>query len=92
MIVLIERKVKVGTGLLRVDRVRKGKVQRKKVISSRKGYKVAKGKSVRQSPSERRKRKVSAKRGARKRAAKLSRILIKRKISIKRGKRQGLYN
>lgn len=91
MKILLEKKTKVGTGVLRVDRVRKGKVERKKLKSSRKGYKMVGKKSVRQNPTEKRKRKVAAKRASRKRAAKLSRILIKRKISIKRGKRQGIY-
>ncbi len=91
MIILYEKTIKVGTGVLRVDRVKKGKIQRKKLKSSRKGYKMVGKRSVRQNPSERRKRKISARRAVRKRAAKLGVIIRKRRISIKRGQRQGLY-
>jgi len=86
-----EKKTKVGTGIFRVDRVRGGKVQRKKLVSSRKGYKVVGKKSVRMKPSEKRKRAISGRKGARKRAAKLGSILRKRKVSITRGKRQRIY-
>jgi hypothetical protein len=89
--IINERRVKVGTGVVRVDRIRKGKTQRKKLKSTRKGYKMVGRRSVRQNPTERRKRRIGTRRATRKRAAKMNRILLKRKISIKRGKRQGLY-
>lgn len=87
---LSEKTVKMGQKI-RYDRVRGGKIQRKKIKSARKGFKVSGKKIVRMSPSEKRNRKISAKKSARKRAAKLSSILRKRKISITKGKRAGLY-
>lgn len=87
---LNEKTVKMGQKI-RYDRVRAGKIQRKKVKSAKKGYKVSGKKIVRMTPSEKRKRKISGKKSARKRAAKLTSILRKRKISINRGKRAGLY-
>lgn len=89
---LTERKTKVGSGMVRLDRVRKGKIQRKKLKSVKKGYKVSGQKLVRMKPAEKRKRVIAAKKATRKRAAKLSAILRKRKISIRKGKRQGIYS
>jgi hypothetical protein len=86
-----EKRTKVGGGGVRVDRVLKGKVQRKKLKSNKKGFKVSGNKIVRMNPSEKRKRSLASRKGARKRRAKLSSILRKRKISIRRGKRSGLY-
>lgn len=88
---LSERTTKVSTGVTRKDRVRKGKVQRRKLDTTKKGYKVQDDKVVKMNPSEKRRRKVSAKKAARKRKAKLSSILKKRKVSISKGKRQGFY-
>lgn len=87
---LSEKTVKMGQKV-RYDRVRGGKIQRKKIKSAKVGFRVSGKKLVRMSPSEKRKRAISGKRAARKRAAKLSAILKKRKISIKKGKRAGLY-
>lgn len=87
---LTEKKVKMGQKI-RYDRVRGGKIQRKKIKSAKAGFRVSGKKLVKMNPSEKRKRKISAKKAARKRAAKLSSILKKRKISIKKGKRAGLY-
>jgi hypothetical protein len=87
---LSEKTVKMGQKI-RYDRVRGGKIQRKKIKSAKSGYRVSGKKLVRMTPSEKRKRAISGKRGARKRAAKLSAIVRKRKISIKKGKRAGLY-
>lgn len=87
---LNEKTVKMGQKI-RYDRVRGGKIQRKKIKSAKAGFRVSGKKLVRMSPSEKRRRKISAKKSARKRAAKLSSILRKRKISIVRGKRAGLY-
>lgn len=88
---IVEKTTKAGAGLVKVDRVRKGKLQRKKLKSSRKGFKVSGKKLVRMSPSEKRRRAIAGKRGARKRAAKLSAIKKKRAIAIRRGKRAGFY-
>lgn len=87
---LNEKTVKIGQRI-RYDRVRAGKVQRKKIKSGKKGFRVSGKKLVRMSPSEKRKRQISARKSARKRTAKLSSILRKRKISISKGKRAGLY-
>lgn len=88
---LIERKTNLGSGIVRFDRIRGGKLQRRKLKTSRKGFKIKAGKSVRMKPGEKRKRKLAARRSVRKRAAKLTSILRKRKISISRGKRAGIY-
>jgi len=87
---LNEKTVKMGQKI-RYDRVRGGKIQRKKIKSAKAGFKVSGKKIVKMSPAEKRRRKLSAKKSVRKRAAKLSSILRKRKISITRGKRAGLY-
>lgn len=86
-----ERRVSLGSYIVRVDRIRRGKVQRKKLASKRKGYRVV-GKSIkRMSTRELRKRKLSSRRAIVKRRAKLSMALKKKKISVSRGKRLGLY-
>lgn len=87
---LNEKTVKMGQKI-RYDRVRGGKIQRKKFKSAKAGYKISGNKLVRIAPAEKRKRAISAKKASRKRAAKLSSILKKRKISIKKGKRAGIY-
>ena len=86
-----EKTTKIGGGILRGDRVRKGKIQRKKLRSGKKGYKLSGKKLVRITPSEKRNRMLSARKGVRKRKAKLSAMLRKRKISIRRGQRSGIY-
>lgn len=88
---IVEKTYKAGAGLVKKDRVLKGRLQRKKLKSSRKGYRVSGKKLVRMSPAEIRRRKLSSRKAARKRAAKLSAIKKKRKISISRGKRAGFY-
>lgn len=87
---LSEKTVKIGNRI-RYDRVRRGKIQRKKFRSAKHGYKISGNKLVRISPAEKRNRAISAKRAVRKRAAKLSSILKKRRISIKKGTRAGIY-
>jgi len=87
---LLEKTLKIGQKI-RYDRVRGGKIQRKKFRSAKAGYKISGKKLVRITPSEKRNRARSAKKASRKRAAKLSSILKKRKISIKKGTRAGLY-
>lgn len=87
---LSEKTVKIGNRI-RYDRVRRGKIQRKKFRSAKAGYKISGNKLVRITPAEKRHRAISAKRAVRKRAAKLSSILKKRRISIKKGTRAGIY-
>ncbi|MCX8008351.1 MAG: hypothetical protein N3A54_01465 [Patescibacteria group bacterium] len=89
--VICERRVRLGGFLLRVDRVRKGKVQRKKIISGKKNYRVVGKKPKRMTSAEIRKRKIGARRAKLKRRSKKSTMLRKRRISILRGTRLGLY-
>ena len=69
-------------------RVRGGKIQRKKKVSTRPGYTIRGGKLVRMSTKERQKRKMGARKGKVKRKAKAARAMIKRKRSMR--KRQSL--
>jgi len=69
-------------------RVRNGKIQRKKKVSTRPGYTMRGGKLVRMSSGERMKRKRGARKGKVKRKAKMARAMIKRKRSLR--KRQSL--
>ena len=71
-------------------RIRGGKVQRRKRVSGRKGYTLRGGTLQRMTSMERLHRKMAARRGARKRRAKMSRIVIKRARSIKRRKAMGI--
>ncbi|MCX8008165.1 MAG: hypothetical protein N3A54_00510 [Patescibacteria group bacterium] len=89
--VISERRVRLGGFLVRVDRIRKGKVQRKKIISARKNYKFVRGKIKRMTSAEIRKRKIGMRRAKYKRRAKKAKALFKRRISILKGKRLGLY-
>lgn len=68
-------------------RIRKGKVERRKRISNVPGMKLSGGKLVRMSASERRKRKLGARKGSRKRKTKMTRILQKRKRSMQKRER-----
>lgn len=76
--------------LAKVNRIRGGKVQRRKLISTRPGYRVQAGKLVRMSSIERRKRHLAQVKAARKRKPMLARILRKRAVSIKRRKSAGI--
>lgn len=71
------------TKLIRV-RVRAGKVQRRKKFSSVPGYTIRGGRVVRMSATERRRRKMGARRAKIKRKGKLSTILRKRRMSLRR--------
>lgn len=71
-------------------RVRGGKVQRRKKLSSVKGYTIRGGRLVRMSPLERRRRKMGARRAKFKIRAKKNQILRKRRISLRRRKAIGL--
>jgi hypothetical protein len=74
----------------RVNRVRGGKIQRRKMVSLRPGYRMQDGKLVRMSPMEKRKRHLAQIRAARKRKPMISRILRKRKISLRRRQSAGI--
>ena len=76
--------------LLRVNRVRAGQVQRRKIISATPGYKVLGGKLVRMSSQEKMHRRLAQRKAARKRAPKLAVILRKRKLSIRKGNTAGI--
>ena len=69
--------------LIRV-RIRAGKVQRRKVVSAVKGYKVVGGQVKRESAKERLDRKRGARKAKVKRRAKMARALIKRKRSLRK--------
>lgn len=70
----------------KVDRVRGGKIQRRKKVSGRAGYRLQGDKLVRMTTKERRNRKIAQKKAAKKRKAKLSTSLRKRKLSNRKGK------
>jgi len=74
----------------KINRVRAGIIQRRKIISLRPGYKIEDGKLVRMSSTEKRKRHLGQVIGARKRKPLLSRILKRRALSLKRRKSAGI--
>lgn len=74
----------------RTNRIRGGKVQRRKVVRTDKAFKTKADSSVeRMSASERRKRSLSQKRASRKRKAKSKRSNRKRKITLRKRKTLG---
>ena len=75
---------------LRTRRVRAGKVQRRKLVSLRPGYRVQAGKLIRMSQKERLTRHRAQIIGARKRKPLLRQILRKRNLSMKVRTRAGL--
>lgn len=70
-------------------RIRNGKIQRRKKVSAVKGFTLRGGKMTRMSPTERRRRRMGAKRAKIKRKATRVRSLMKRKRSILKRKRMG---
>ena len=76
--------------LVKVNRVRAGVIQRRKVVSATPGYKVLGGKLVRMSSQERRHRKMGARRAKVKLRSKRNIILRKRKISLRKRKAMGV--
>lgn len=74
----------------KVNRVRSGKIQRRKIISQRPGYRMQDGKLVRMSAMEKRKRHLAQIKASRKRKPMMSRILRKRKISLRRRSTAGI--
>lgn len=81
--VLLEKRFKI------VNRIRKGKVQRRKKVSTKDGYTFRNGRYVRMKAQERRRRKVSQRKAARKRKGKKARSSRNRRISIRKTKRLG---
>ena len=71
-------------------RIRGGKIQRRKKVSNVPGMTFRGGKLTRMSPTERRRRKMGARRGKIKRKAKMSRALMKRKRSMMKRRSMGL--
>lgn len=67
-----------------VNRVRGGKVQRRKKISTVKGYRFQDGRLVRMSPQERMRRIRGQRKAKIKRKAKMARSLQRRRVSIRR--------
>ena len=70
-------------------RIRGGKIQRRKRVSNVPGMTIRGGKLKRMSPTERRKRKMGARKAKIKRKAKMVRTLQKRKRSLLKRKRLG---
>lgn len=81
---------KMGRLKLIKARIRGGKVQRRVKKSAVKGMTLRGGKLVRMSPTEKRARKLGARRAKIKRRAKLARALMKRKRSLMKRKAMGL--
>ena len=76
--------------LVKVNRVRAGVIQRRKVVSVTPGYKVLDGKLVRMSSQEKMHRRIAQRKAARKRAPKLALILRKRTKSLRKRTSVGL--
>ena len=75
---------------VKVNRVRAGVIQRRKVVSTTPGYKVLGGKLVRMSSQEKMHRRIAQLKAARKRAPKLALILRKRTKSLRKRTSAGL--
>ena len=75
---------------VKVNRVRAGVIQRRKVVSTTPGYKVLGGKLVRMSSQEKMHRRIAQRKAARKRAPKLALILRKRTKSLRKRTSAGL--
>jgi hypothetical protein len=82
--------VRMGRMKMIRARIRSGKVQRRVKKSAIPGMRVASGKLVRMTPTEKRKRKMGARRAKIKRRAKLARALMKRRRSLMKRKAMGL--
>jgi hypothetical protein len=74
----------------KVNRVRAGQVQKRKLVSLTPGYKVLGGKLVRMSSQEKMHRKIAQRKAARKRAPKLALILRKRTKSLRKRTSAGI--
>ena len=87
---LDEAKSPTGKRLVRTSRIRGGVVQRRKLVTKKKGYKIVGGKVQRMSPLERKRRAMSQKKAARKRKGTMARALRKRARSNRIRKSRGL--
>lgn len=89
---LVEIKQTLSEGNTKIvkARIRNGKIQRKKKVSTKPGYTMRNGKLVRMSSHERMKRKMGARKGKSKRKAKLARSLINRKRSLRKRNSLGI--
>ncbi len=76
--------------IAKVNRVRAGQLQRRKLVSVRPGYRVQSGKLVRMDQKERMTRHIAQVKAARKRKPLLRQILRKRNLSMKVRTRSGL--
>jgi hypothetical protein len=74
----------------KINRVRAGQVQRRKIVSTTVGYKILGGKLVRMTAQEKMHRKIAQRRGAIKRRSKLPGALRKRRISNRKRTSAGL--
>ena len=83
--------VELGEANFRIvkARIRGGKVQRRRKVSTRPGYTIRGGRLVRMSSAERQKRKMAARRSKAKRKAKLKRALQKRRMSLRKRRSLG---
>lgn len=71
-------------------RIRGGKIQRRKKVSNVSGFTMRGGKLTRMSATERRRRKLGAKKAARKSKAKKTQMLRKRRMALMKRQRLGL--
>lgn len=71
-------------------RVRGGKIQRKKKVSTRPGYTIRGGKLVHMSSQERMSREMGARKGKVKRKAKMARAIMARRRSLRKRASLGL--
>ena len=76
--------------LQRTSRVRSGKLQRRKLVSLKPGYRVQDGKLIRMTQQEKMRRHFAQVKAARKRRPLLRQILRKRNLSMKVRTRAGL--
>ena len=74
----------------RINRVRGGQIQRRRIVSQRPGYRMQDGKLVRMSSMEKRKSHIAQMKAARKRKPMMTRILRKRKLSLRRRETAGI--
>jgi hypothetical protein len=81
---------KIGRTKLIKLRVRGGKVQRRKKLSGVRGYTLRGGRMVRMSTTERRNRRMGARKAKIKRRTKMNQILRKRKVSLRKRRNIGL--
>lgn len=88
-VILEEREEIAEATFKKVNRIRGGKIQRRKKVSTRKGYTFKGGKMKRMTNVERKRRHLAQVKGARKRKAKIGRSNRKRKISMRKRSRLG---